>query len=243
MGENAAFDSKIDIGDGAATQPDSDQGPGWLPEPSRGYQIAKRALDLVLSLAFLILWAPLLLLIVIAIKLDSPGPVLFRQQRVGLRGKLFTLWKFRTMHIATDSSLRREYVQKLIEIAPSENASQQPHYALRNDPRITRVGRLLRRLSFDEFPQFVSVLAGDMSLVGPRPALHYEVAAYQEWHKLRFSCKPGITGLGQVSGRSRLSFDEMVRLDIYYANHSSIWRDLKILLRTPFAVLGDPGAY
>ena len=208
---------------------------------------SKRTMDIVGSALALILCTPLFLIIALAIKASSKGPVFFRQQRVGRYGKRFTFLKFRSMHINNDPSVHREYVTKLIagraERKPS-NGNGEGVYKLTDDERVTRVGALLRRTSFDELPQFLNVLKGDMSLVGPRPAIPYEVVAYQTWHRRRvLEVKPGITGLWQVNGRSRLKFDEMVRLDLRYAKSWSPWLDIKILMRTPRAVLMGEGAY
>jgi lipopolysaccharide/colanic/teichoic acid biosynthesis glycosyltransferase len=181
------------------------------------------------------------LIFAIAIKASSKGPIFFRQQRVGQHGQCFTFLKFRSMHIDNDPSAHREYVTKLIagqaKCEPS-NGKRDGVYKLTNDKRITRVGKFLRRSSLDELPQFLNVLRGDMSLVGPRPAIPYEVASYQTWHRRRvLDVKPGITGLWQVNGRNRIKFDEMVRLDLQYAKAWSPWLDIKILMRTPLAVL------
>jgi exopolysaccharide biosynthesis polyprenyl glycosylphosphotransferase len=194
----------------------------------------KRAFDILLSsLAILCLW-PLGLLIALAIKLDSPGPVLFKQPRAGRHGKPFTVYKFRSMYQNAESEL-----EKLRDL----NEAVGPMFKIRDDPRRTRVGRFIRQTSLDELPQLINVLRGEMSLVGPRPALLNEVAQYQDWHRKRLEVLPGITGLWQVSGRSDLSFDEMVMLDIYYAENWSLGLDLRILLRTvPQVIFGD-GAY
>jgi lipopolysaccharide/colanic/teichoic acid biosynthesis glycosyltransferase len=207
----------------------------------------KRMMDIAGSALALILCAPAFLIIAFVIKASSKGPVFFRQQRVGQHGKRFTFLKFRSMYIDNDPSVHKEYVTKLIagqaERNPS-NGNGEGAYKLTNDERVTRVGALLRRTSLDELPQFVNVLKGDMSLVGPRPALPYEVAAYQTWHRRRVvEVKPGITGLWQVNGRSRVKFDEMVRLDLRYAKSWSPWLDIKILMHTPRAVLMGEGAY
>ena len=178
--------------------------------------------------------APLLLAIAVAIKLESPGPVIFSQVRIGKGGRPFTCHKFRTMHLGAD----REK-EKLTAL----NEAQGALFKIRNDPRITRMGRVLRRASLDELPQLYNILKGDMSLVGPRPQVPEEVDQYQEWHKKRLETWPGLTGLWQVSGRSNLSFDEMCLLDIYYIENWSPVLDTKILLRTfPKVILGD-GAY
>lgn len=206
----------------------------------------KLILDVIGSAAALLLCSPLFLLIALAIKATSKGPVFFRQQRVGQYGRCFTFLKFRSMYTDNDCLVHKAYVSRLIagEIAhegPSENGKA--IYKLKNDKRVTRVGKLLRRTSLDELPQLINVLKGDMSLVGPRPAIPYELAMYQTWHRRRvLELKPGITGLWQVSGRSRVKFDEMVRLDIRYAKSWSLWLDLVILIRTPRAVIGGAGA-
>jgi len=206
----------------------------------------KRAMDIAGSLLALIVCAPLFLLIAFVVKTSSKGPVFFKQQRVGHYGQCFTFLKFRSMYIDNDPSAHREYVKKLI----AGNAMREPSngngdsvYKLTNDKRITRAGKFLRRTSLDELPQFLNVLRGDMSLVGPRPAIPYELAAYQTWHRRRvLEVKPGITGLWQVTGRSTVKFDEMVRLDLRYATSWSPWLDIKILMRTPRAVIGGAGA-
>lgn len=207
---------------------------------------AKRMLDIVGSLAALALALPVMLLIAAAIKLTSKGPVLFRQVRLGQHGKKFTFLKFRSMHINSDQTIHEEYVKRFIvgDSGTEQNtADQQTIYKLTDDPRITSVGRILRSTSLDEFPQFLNVLKGDMSLVGPRPPVTYEFERYNLWHRQRLTAvKPGITGLWQVEGRSRVRFDEMVRLDIRYARSWSIWLDIKILLQTPGAVLSGAGA-
>jgi lipopolysaccharide/colanic/teichoic acid biosynthesis glycosyltransferase len=206
----------------------------------------KQMMDLAGSTLALILCSPLLLLIALAIKASSKGPVLFRQQRVGQYGQCFTFLKFRSMHTDNDHSVHKEYVTKLIAGGAEHNASDRNGkgiYKLTNDPRVTRVGKFLRRTSLDELPQLFNVLKGDMSLVGPRPAIPYELAAYQTWHRRRvLQVKPGITGLWQVSGRSSVKFDEMVRLDLRYARAWSPWLDFKILMQTPRAVIGGSGA-
>ncbi len=209
--------------------------------------LMKRAIDLLGSALTLIVCCPLFLVIALAIKLTSKGPVFFRQTRVGQYGRQFVLYKFRTMYVNSDPSVHREYVTRLIaNQAERKSADGQGDgvYKLTNDTRITRVGKLLRRSSLDELPQILNVLIGDMSLVGPRPAIPYELEAYQTWHRRRvLEAKPGVTGLWQVTGRSLVRFDEMVRLDLRYAVSWSLWLDLKILLLTPAAVLRGAGAY
>ena len=199
------------------------------------------------SVLALLLCLPLLWIVGLAIKLSSRGPVLFRQKRVGQYGKRFVLLKFRSMHIGNDRSIHRDFVTKLIaseEVSEAASGETQAVYKLTNDKRVTRVGKFLRRTSLDELPQFFNVLKGDMSLVGPRPSVPYELEAYQTWHRRRvLDFKPGITGLWQVNGRSRVRFDEMVRLDLRYASTWSLWLDFKILLRTPGAVIAGTGAH
>jgi lipopolysaccharide/colanic/teichoic acid biosynthesis glycosyltransferase len=211
----------------------------------RSLLVIKRAMDIAGSALMLILCAPLLLLIALAVKTSSRGPVLFKQHRVGQFGRRFTFLKFRSMRVDNDPSVHREYVTKLIagEAERIQVSAGGPSvYKLANDERITRLGIFLRKTSLDELPQFFNVLKGDMSLVGPRPPIPYELAAYQTWHRRRvLEVKPGITGLWQVTGRSRVKFDDMVRLDLRYATSWSPWLDLKILLRTPGAVI--KGAY
>jgi lipopolysaccharide/colanic/teichoic acid biosynthesis glycosyltransferase len=207
----------------------------------------KRTMDIVGSATALMLGAPLFLCIALAIKATSKGPVFFRQQRIGQHGEPFLFLKFRSMYIGNDASIHKEYVTQLIagkaDRHPS-NGNGEGVFKLTKDPRITRVGSFLRRTSLDELPQFINVLKGDMSLVGPRPPVAYEVEAYDLWHRRRLvEAKPGITGLWQVSGRSRVKFDDMVRLDLEYARSWSPWMDIKILLRTPLAVLFGEGAH
>ncbi len=206
----------------------------------------KRMIDVLGSLSLLALLSPVFLAIAVAVKLTSEGPVLFRQKRIGEYGTPFTFLKFRSMYTDNDSSQHKEYVRQLI----AGQAAKQPTdgngegvFKLTNDPRITPVGSFLRRTSLDELPQFLNVLRGEMSLVGPRPPVPYEVEAYATWHRRRLlEAKPGITGLWQVEGRSRVGFDDMVRLDLRYARNCSPWLDLKILIQTPKAVIAGNGA-
>ncbi len=218
-----------------------------LANGNKLYLVTKRLTDIVGSALGLLIAAPLFLAIALMIKLTSKGPVFFRQQRIGHFGKPFVFLKFRSMYLNNDPKIHLDYIRQLI----SGKAERQPcdgngHgvYKLTADPRVTRVGAFLRRTSLDELPQLVNVLRGEMSLVGPRPPIPYEVDTYQTWHRRRvLEAKPGITGLWQVSGRSRVGFDEMVRLDVRYAMRRSLWLDLKILLRTPRAVIQGDGAY
>ena len=213
----------------------------------RSLLVVKRGIDLVGSALGLIVLSPLFLVIALVIKLTSNGPVLFRQQRVGQYGCRFTVLKFRSMHLDSDHNVHKEFVMKLIanQSDPDLGSGKgEPIYKLTNDRRITAFGQFLRKTSLDELPQIINVFKGDMSLVGPRPAIPYELAAYQTWHRRRIlEAKPGVTGLWQVTGRSLVKFDDMVRLDLRYATSWSLWLDLKILLRTPLAVIKGAGAY
>jgi exopolysaccharide biosynthesis polyprenyl glycosylphosphotransferase len=212
---------------------------------SKSSSLLKRVVDVVGSLMTIFLLAPVMLLIAVMIRLTSPGPVFFRQQRVGQFGERFTFLKFRSMARANDQSVHRDYMRRFISGQREDSPDAGGRiYKITHDERVTRVGRFLRRTSLDELPQLFNVLAGDMSLVGPRPPIPYELDWYQTWHRRRLlAVKPGITGLWQVSGRSRVGFDDMVRLDLQYASQRSIWLDLKILFKTPAAVLSGNGAY
>jgi exopolysaccharide biosynthesis polyprenyl glycosylphosphotransferase len=197
-------------------------------------QVVKRLMDVVLSALFLVVALPLFLLIAVAIRLDSRGPVFLRQIRVGKDEDLFTCFKFRSMREGADE----EKVQ-----LQERNEANGPWFKMRDDPRVTKVGRLLRRTSMDELPQFFNVLMGHMSIVGPRPAVPSEVQHYQPWHKRRLEVAPGITGLWQVSGRSNLTFDEMVLLDLYYIENWSPFLDVELMLRTVPVAISGKGAY
>jgi exopolysaccharide biosynthesis polyprenyl glycosylphosphotransferase len=215
---------------------------GRRPSNIEGLNYAiKRGLDLVAGTLLLLGAAPLIAAAAIAIYLDDGGPVLFRQTRVGTHGKLFQLLKLRTMKVAASSTVHQEYVQCWIRGEQAAGAQGAPLYKLSEDARITRVGRWLRRFSIDELPQFVNVIRGDMSLIGPRPALPYELSLYESWHRGRLEGPPGLTGLWQVSGRNQLSFDEMVRLDVQYLEDWSLAGDLKILFRTLPVLLRGSG--
>ena len=204
----------------------------------------KRGLDVVGSLTLLMMLSPLLLLIAALVKLSSHGPVFFRQVRVGQMMKPFTMLKFRTMYSDADHRPHHEFVSSFIKASGQvHEPGRNGFFKLTNDPRVTPVGRILRKTSLDELPQLWNVLRGDMSLVGPRPPLPYELEQYRPWHRRRvLEAKPGITGLWQVAGRSRTTFDEMVRLDLRYARTRSLWTDIKILLATPAAVISGKGA-
>jgi lipopolysaccharide/colanic/teichoic acid biosynthesis glycosyltransferase len=214
---------------------------------TRFLRIMKRVIDVAGSAAALILFSPLLAAIAAAIKLTSKGPVLFEQERIGQYGLRFKFLKFRSMKCGNDASIHREYVKRFIagQVEPAQSGEKQNAvYKIKDDPRVTRVGKFLRKTSLDELPQFINVLKGEMSLVGPRPPIPYELETYQSWHRRRvLEVKPGITGLWQISGRSKTTFDEMVRLDLRYARTWSLWLDIKILLQTPVVVLSGEGAY
>ncbi len=205
----------------------------------------KRVLDIVGAAVGLVLLSPILLFIALLVKATSRGPILFKQERVGYQGKSFTFLKFRTMYNNCENRIHQEYVKRLIHGKKEEinnGSADVPLYKIKNDPRITPVGRFLRKTSLDELPQLWNVFVGEMSLVGPRPPIPYEVEEYQKWHYRRFmEVKPGVTGLWQVSGRNKTSFDEMVRLDLSYARQWSLALDIKILLKTIKVVLLPDG--
>jgi len=211
------------------------------------FRVSKRMMDVVGSALALVFFLPAFMAIAFAVKATSKGPIFFRQRRIGRHGKSFVFLKFRSMQVNNDAAIHKEYVQKLI----AGKADKQPAaengdgvYKLTRDPRITKIGAFLRKTSLDELPQFINVLKGEMSLVGPRPPVPYEVEAYDIWHRRRLlEAKPGITGLWQISGRSRVKFDDMVRLDLHYARTWSPWIDVKILWRTPGAVVLGNGAH
>jgi exopolysaccharide biosynthesis polyprenyl glycosylphosphotransferase len=203
----------------------------------------KRTLDIVGSLLLLITLSPLMLIIAALVKATSRGPVLFKQTRIGQRGQPFQMLKFRSMRVNASADIHQQYVTQFIKAGAAAQAGAPGVYKLTNDPRITPIGNFIRKTSIDELPQLLNVLGGSMSLVGPRPPLKYEVEQYKPWHCRRvLEAKPGITGLWQVEGRSRTTFDEMVRLDLRYVRSRSIWTDLKILLATPRAVIAGKGA-
>jgi lipopolysaccharide/colanic/teichoic acid biosynthesis glycosyltransferase len=216
-------------------------------EESRKFELGlKRAMDVAGSALALALLSPLFGTIALAIRLSSKGPVLFRQERLGQFGKKFTLLKFRSMRTDCDPRIHQEYVSQFIagQVDDGNREGDKTVFKIQQDPRVTSVGRFLRKTSLDELPQFWNVLAGQMSLVGPRPPVAYEFTAYDLWHRRRvLEIKPGMTGLWQVEGRSRTRFDDMVRLDLKYARAWSIWLDVKILLQTPGAVLTGDGAH
>jgi exopolysaccharide biosynthesis polyprenyl glycosylphosphotransferase len=222
------------------------------PGADDGIPGAKRAFDIVAAAAALVVLAPAFAVIAGLIKRDSPGPVFYRQTRVGLRGQPFEFLKFRSMTVGNDAADHADYVNRLIQTGSAAGADDadlshsdmygRPVYKLAEDERVTRIGRFLRKYSLDELPQFWCVLKGDMSIVGPRPALGYEVEAYKPWHRRRLEVAPGVSGLWQVAGRSRVGFDEMVFQDVIYAYNQSVLTDVSICLRTVPAVLMGRGA-
>jgi len=210
----------------------------------RALNVLRRCFDLSFSLTLIVLLGPLLIAVALAVRLDSRGPALFQQRRVGYREREFTLFKFRSMRVDADPRGHQEYVTALIkgESNTDREGGSENLYKLAVDNRITPVGRWIRRWSLDELPQLFNVVKGDMTLVGPRPAIPYEVSEYPSWYRERFSVKPGLTGYWQVSGRNERTYEEMVRLDIEYAERRSLGLDLLILLKTPWVVLSRKGA-
>jgi lipopolysaccharide/colanic/teichoic acid biosynthesis glycosyltransferase len=215
-------------------------------EPTKIELALKRAVDIFGATVGLILFSPIMSVTSLAIKLNSPGPVIFAQYRFGKKGIRFPFYKFRSMLWNTDDRIHREYVTNLIKgnlEKINQGDGETPLYKMKSDPRITKVGKIIRKTSIDELPQFFNVLKGEMSLVGPRPPIPYEVEKYEPWHLRRIlEVKPGITGLWQVDGRSKTSFDDMVRLDLRYVQNWSFWLDIKILLKTIRAVVRSTGA-
>jgi len=197
------------------------------------YRFLKRSMDVLFSLAALTILSPLLIIVAVLIKLDSKGPVFYKQERTGKNGRRFMMYKFRTMYRNSDE-MKKALAKK--------SHLKYPDFKMRNDPRVTKIGRILRKFSIDEMPNFINVLKGDMSLVGPRPT-SFGPETYTEWHKLRLKATPGLTGLQQVSGRANLQFDERVLLDIQYVLYQSIILDVSILLKTVFVVLTTKGSY
>ncbi len=210
----------------------------------RGYDSVKRFLDVILSGILLLLLSPLLFVVAALVKLTSRGPVLFKQERIGQMMRPFVMLKFRTMEVNSAPSIHQEFVSAFITgRQDGDKADTARVFKIVKDPRVTSLGRFLRRTSIDELPQLWNVLRGDMSLVGPRPPVPYEVAQYKSWHLRRIAgAKPGVTGLWQVKGRSSTTFDEMVRLDLRYVKRRSLWIDLRILFATPRAVISGKGA-
>jgi lipopolysaccharide/colanic/teichoic acid biosynthesis glycosyltransferase len=212
---------------------------GWVLVGRTVVGGVRRLLDLLVAASVLLVLSPLLIAIALAVRIDSKGPVLFRQRRVGRGQREFTIFKFRTMCRDADASRHRKYVQTLID---GSRESERGHlYKLSVDDRVTRVGRFLRSWSLDELPQLINVLLGQMALVGPRPVIAYEVEMYPDSYLKRFAVKPGLTGLWQVSGRNERTYDEMVSFDIEYAESSSLWLDVRILAKTVPVVLRRQG--
>ena len=212
--------------------------------PIRRYK-SKRALDIVAALIGLLIAAPIAAVLAILIKISSPGPVLFRQVRIGENGKEFMFYKFRSMRVGNDDSKHRKYIKYFIEGNESELKKLQGDkklYKMTSDDRVTFVGKFLRRTSLDELPQLINVLRGDMSMVGPRPHLPYEVELYKDWHRRRLQGLPGITGWWQIHGRSRVPFDEAVKMDIWYLERQSLILDIRIMLRTITKAIVGRGA-
>jgi lipopolysaccharide/colanic/teichoic acid biosynthesis glycosyltransferase len=209
--------------------------------------LVKRVMDVCGATVSLILLSPVFLLLAVVVKLTSKGPIFFRQQRVGRYGVPFEFLKFRSMYVSTDAAIHKEFVKKFIAGKATRSGSSSETkviYKITNDPRVTWIGKIMRRSSLDEIPQFWNVLQGQMSLVGPRPPIPYEIETYDIWHRRRLlESRPGITGLWQVHGRSKTTFDEMVRLDLQYSRLWSPMLDVKILLQTPRAVFSGDGAY
>ncbi len=210
-----------------------------------GYLRAKRILDIVFTLLILLPLCIVFVIVAVAIWMDSKGPVVYRQKRVGLRGAEFNMYKFRSMYVNSDDSVHRDAIVKYMngqEMNVGTTAALKFQFKLSDDPRITRVGRFIRKTSIDELPQFFNVLRGEMTLVGPRPPLPYEVALYTPRDQLRLSGKPGLTGIWQVYGRSCVTFQDMVEMDLEYLRHQSLWEDLKLIVLTfPVMIQGRGG--
>jgi len=209
-----------------------------------GYLRAKRLLDIVFTLLILLPLCLVFIVVAVLIRLDSTGPIFYRQKRVGLRGAEFNMLKFRSMYVESDDSVHRDAIVKYMngqEMNVGTVAAIKFQFKLSDDPRITRVGRLIRKTSIDELPQFFNVLRGEMTLVGPRPPLPYEVELYTPHDRLRLSGKPGLTGIWQIYGRSRVTFKDMVEMDIDYLQHQSLWEDLKLIVLTVPVMIGGAG--
>jgi lipopolysaccharide/colanic/teichoic acid biosynthesis glycosyltransferase len=209
-------------------------------------RLVKRSIDVASASLVTVLGFPFFLAVALLIKLTSRGPVFYSQLRIGERGEIFTLYKFRTMRQGVDDSIHREFTRSFIEGRMSNSSLDEKApsvYKLTNDPRVTSIGNFLRKTSLDELPQFINILRGEMTIVGPRPPLQYELEYYEEWHKLRLEVKPGLTGLWQVSGRSSVPFNEMVKLDLYYIEHWTLLLDFKIMMRTIPVMLFGSGGY
>ena len=232
------FDAEGD----AEVHADAGESVDWFPDPPLRYRAIKRFIDIAASALLLVSFWPVYLIIALAIKLTSAGPIMFQQTRLGRHGVPFEMLKFRTMFVDYDVDRNRAFVEGLIS-GQFGAVGEEPVFKARHDPRLTPIGRILRRTSLDELPQLWNVLRGDMTLVGPRPPIPYEWDAYESWHKQRLSAKPGVTGLWQIEGRSSTRFDQMVKMDIEYIEHYSLLLDLKILLRTPTAIFRSEKAF
>jgi len=204
-----------------------------LVKESLLYLFCKRMMDMVAAILALILLSPMLIVVAILIKIESDGPIIFKQERVGLRGKYFNIYKFRSMVIDA------EKLKKKLE---SQNEMSGPMFKIKNDPRVTRVGRFIRKTSIDEFPQLLNVLKGEMSLVGPRPSLPNEVEKFEPWMLKRLTIKPGLTCYWQVSGRNNIGFQEWMKMDICYVNKRNLWIDIKLIFKTLRVLSGDENA-
>ncbi|MEN6409521.1 MAG: exopolysaccharide biosynthesis polyprenyl glycosylphosphotransferase [Anaerolineaceae bacterium] len=204
---------------------------------------AKRLFDVLVSLIALVLLAPVFLFIAVGIKMSSKGPVIFRQERIGKKGKPFEFYKFRSMHMNGDDSKHKKFARTFILNSGELNQQGEQIFKIADDPRVFRFGKFIRKTSLDEFPQLVNVLKGDMTLVGPRPSLAYEWEVYKEWHKKRAEAPPGCTGLWQTAGRSSVTFEEMIILDLYYISNMTLLFDIKIMLQTFPVLLFGKGAY
>ena len=205
----------------------------WIKEPPFWYRFLKRTFDIIFSSVALVLLSPVLLLIAVLIKLTSKGRILFTQTRIGYHGQPFQSFTFRSMYefSASDSRIHKEYVKRLLN-GDFGQAGEMPVFKMVNDPRITSVGKLLRRYSLDQLPQFINVFLGSMSIIGPQPPIRFEWEGYERRHKQKLSCKPGIAGPWQVDGLPNMTFDEMVKMELYYVNHQSFSLDLKIFFKT-----------
>ena len=215
--------------DGIRTNNDGNEG----MDKNFSYFFMKRLIDLILSILGIVFLSPIMLIIAIAIKVESKGPIIFSQDRVGKDGKFFKMYKFRSMVINAE-----ELKEKLL----SQNEMSGPMFKMKDDPRITKVGKFIRKTSIDELPQLFNVIKGDMSLVGPRPNLPKEVAQFSDYHKLKLKAKPGLTCYWQVMGRNSIGFEEWMELDIKYIRERSIWLDIKYIFRTIFVLFGDKNA-
>jgi len=209
---------------------------------SNGYLPVKRALDIGFALFFILLFGPLMLVLAVGVRVSSPGSILYRQKRIGKDGNPFDMLKFRSMQVKNNPDLHREYVQKLIKHNTGPLDLGKSSLKMEGDPRVTGLGKYLRKFSLDELPQFFNVIRGEMSIVGPRPPLPYEYEVYQDWHKQRLAVLPGITGPWQVTARNIVAFDEMVRIDLEYIQSMTIWLDLKIIFLTPVEMVRGKGA-